>query len=191
MNQVLVNSISAMEKGKPESLLGNFVADACLNIAIKNYKPESGNGIDFCMLNNGGLRSSLPSGAVTRKNVFELMPFENELVVLTIPGNSVSKILKYISDAGGVPVSNLRMKISGNSFTDVFISGQPFNSSMTYKLVTSDYLANGGDAMQVLSENIHLERLNIKVRDAIIDYMISINSISDTLKPVLDGRISK
>jgi 2',3'-cyclic-nucleotide 2'-phosphodiesterase (5'-nucleotidase family) len=191
MEEVLVSSSEFMEKGKPESKLGNFVADACMNIASIKYVSTSGKMIDFCLLNNGGLRSTLPTGEITRKNVYELMPFENELVVLTLPGSSVLKILKYISNTGGVPVSNLRMKITGESFSEVFIGGQPFDSSGTYKMVTSDYLANGGDSMEVLSENLLQEPLNIKVRDAIIEYMVSINSRQESLKPVLDGRISK
>ena len=83
------------------------------------------------------------------------------------------------------------MKISGEQFSEVFIGDQPFDPSRTYKMVTSDYLANGGDSMEMLSENLLQEPLNIKVRDAIIDYMVSINNRQETLKPVLDGRISK
>lgn len=191
MKQVLVHSETSMEKGKPESKLGNFVADACMEIASKKYNTESSTGIDFCILNNGGLRSSLPAGDVTMNNVFELMPFENELVVLTLNGNSVSKILKYIAVAGGVPVSNLRMKIDSTSFSDVLIGGKLFDVNRTYKVVTSDYLLNGGDAMSMLSEKIAVDYLNLKVRDAIIEYMTDRKNKNDSINAVTDGRISQ
>jgi len=191
MSEVLVQSHTAMEKGKPESKLGNFVADVCFNVANKHYKLETGEEIDFCILNNGGLRNSLPAGEIIRKNVFELMPFENELIVLTVSGSTVSKILNHITASGGVPVSNLRMKINGASFSEVFIGGKSFDSTAVYKLVTSDYLANGGDAMSMLKDTLQSEPIRIKVRDALIDYMLATKNRRDTLKSELDGRISK
>ncbi len=189
MNEVLVRSDVAMEKGKPESLLGNFVADACFSIVVKKYHHEK--GIDFCFLNNGGLRNSLSPGDITRRNVFELMPFENELVVLTMKGEAIKKILFYISNSGGVPVSNLRMKLTADGYSDVLINGQPFDSTLIYKVVTSDYLANGGDGMNMLSERINLESLGIKVREAIIESMLAAASRNESLKPGTDGRITK
>ncbi len=190
MNEVLVRSEVVMEKGKPESVLGNFVADACFSMAISKYQREE-NNIDFCFLNNGGLRSSLPSGDVARRNVYELMPFENELVVLTMKGVAIKKILMYISNSGGVPVSNIQMKLTENGYRHVLINGHPFDSANIYKVVTSDYLANGGDGMNMLNERINMEPLGIKVRDAIIDYMKAAHSHNEYLKPITDGRISK
>ena len=184
---VLTFSVASMEKAQPESTLGNFVADACLAMAVKNYKVTDSKEIDFCVLNNGGLRSSLPQGNITRKNVFELMPFENELVVLTLKGSTVTGLLNYISEKGGVPVSNLKMKINNGTFTDVMINENKFDPANNYKVLTSDYLAYGGDAMSVFSEKDSLEFVNLKVRDAIIYFM----ELQDTLKPKLDGRISK
>ncbi len=188
---ILVYSISSLEKGKPESKLGNMVADACLAISNEKYNPADGNAIDFCVLNNGGLRSSLPAGAITKKNIFELMPFENELVVLTLTGKAVNKILEYISASGGVPVSGLRMKLAAGKFSDVTIKNHSFDSLATYKVLTSDYLAKGGDAMKMFDEKIALEKVNIKVRDAIMHYLAAINSRNEKLNPQTDGRISE
>ena len=50
MNEVLCISKIEMTKGNPESLLGNFVTDLCL----QQYSDA-----DICVMNNGGLRSSL------------------------------------------------------------------------------------------------------------------------------------
>lgn len=191
MNQVLVYSVSSLEKGKPESKLGNMVADACLYIASEKYISSDGKGIDFCILNNGGLRSSLPEGAITKKNIFELMPFENELVVLTLNGTSLNKLLEYISSSGGVPVSGIRLKISNGNYEAVEIRNQPFDSLKTYKVVTSDYLAKGGDAMKMFEEKNNSEKINIKVRDAIMLYLTGITSKNEKLNMQLDGRISE
>ena len=72
MNEVLTFNINALNKGKPQSTLGNFVADLCLNYS----------NADMCILNNGGLRTNINIGYVTRGKIYELMPFDNELVLL-------------------------------------------------------------------------------------------------------------
>ncbi|MBL4593959.1 MAG: 5'-nucleotidase C-terminal domain-containing protein, partial [Flavobacteriales bacterium] len=86
MNEALVISSEEFpkESGKSETKLGNLVADLSLEIANNLYKPLDGDSIDFCLLNFGGLRTSLPKGEITRGKIFELMPFENELIVVTI-----------------------------------------------------------------------------------------------------------
>ena len=88
MNEVLGTSEQALLKGLPEGNLGDFVSDAVLKKANDNYKPDDKINADVCLLNNGGLRSQLPKGKITLGNVFELMPFENEIVVLTIKGEN-------------------------------------------------------------------------------------------------------
>jgi 2',3'-cyclic-nucleotide 2'-phosphodiesterase (5'-nucleotidase family) len=190
MSEVLIESVSPIDKGQPESRLGNFVADACFETALEIYKADDGAMPDFCVLNNGGLRSMLPKGPVTRKHVFELMPFENELVILTMDGKDVRSLLEYIVSKGGVPVSNLKMSLSADVATAT-IGGVLFNESQKYKVVTSDYLANGGDAMYIFAKNIRTELLQLKVRDAIIRCMENKNKKNLMLNPVADGRISK
>ena len=76
MNEVLCYSKLEMNKGKPESLLGNFVSDLCLE--------QFSNEADICIMNNGGLRNILPKGNVTKGDIYKLMPFENELVVVEL-----------------------------------------------------------------------------------------------------------
>lgn len=191
MNESLVISSGSLEKGQPESALGNMVADACLFV-IREHASEKGiEQPDFCVLNNGGLRSSLPAGTITRKNVYELMPFENELVIISLQGTEVMELLEYISAKGGVPVSDLRMNLKSEQLNKSFIGGNEFNRSVTYRVLTSDYLANGGDAMTVFSKNIKTVATQIKVRDAIIEYLQYLQINNDTLHPLTDGRITK
>lgn len=66
---------------------------------------------DFAVFNTGGLRRPLPLGNITRGDVFELMPFENELVILTMNGEAVKKLVNFIATKGGAPVSGLRLRI--------------------------------------------------------------------------------
>jgi 2',3'-cyclic-nucleotide 2'-phosphodiesterase (5'-nucleotidase family) len=189
MNKVLAESEEALTKGTPESKLGNFFSDALLEIASLKYTPEDGLPIDFAFFTNGGLRSSLPKGNITKGNVFELMPFENELVVLSLNGTLAKKLFSYIASKNGVPVSKLRLQIKGTEAVNISVNGYPFDSTKIYKTLTSDYLANGGDQLFFLTE-AKRENLILKVRDVLIEYMEVKNKRGEKLTARLDKRIS-
>lgn len=190
VNIPIGKTAQAITKNQPEGLLGNFVADLSLEEARKYYYPTDNKNIDFCFLNNGGLRASLPAGEITKRNAFEVMPFENELIVLAVPGAQVNLLLNYIVGKGGVPVAGLRMKIKQNHASDVMINDQPFDSTKVYKVVTSDYLANGGDDLSFLAEIKERNYVSLKLRDAIIEYCLRLTKEGKIIDPKLDGRIS-
>ncbi|HRN40663.1 MAG TPA: 5'-nucleotidase C-terminal domain-containing protein [Vicingus sp.] len=187
MNEVLV--FSAMEfpkeKNKPETLLGNLVADLSLEIITKKF-PET--KIDFCLLNNGGLRTSLPKGEITRGKIFELMPFDNELVIVTITENQLINLINYIKKVGGQPISAISFDFSTTENNDV---KQLFeeNGLSSINILTSDYLAQGGDNMNFFLNPVKYETTGIKLRDAIIAYCISEHKKGNKLNSKLDGRI--
>jgi 2',3'-cyclic-nucleotide 2'-phosphodiesterase (5'-nucleotidase family) len=190
MNAVLAVSDQALEKGQPEGLLGDFVADACLQVTNKTYYPADSKPADFIFLNNGGLRNSLPKGNITKGNVFELMPFENELIVLKINGAVAKKIFNFIASKDGAPVSGVRFGIKDKEAVNIFINNQPFDSTKTYKAVTSDYLANGGDQLFFLANEKERETFNLKVRDAIIQYLQMKSKVGEHIFVKADQRIS-
>jgi len=191
MEVVIANSGQVMEKGQPEGLLGNFVADLALEQGKKKYDSAMDDkGIDFCFLNNGGLRSSLPAGQITRRKIFELMPFENELIVLTLDGATTLRLLDFIANKGGMPVSGVRFNMKNKKAIDIFIGSKMFDSTATYRVVTSDYLANGGDNLSFLAEITRKQPLSLKLRDAIILHMEEKNRMNQTIRVSLDNRIA-
>ena len=64
--------------------------------------------IDFCLLNNGGLRFSLDSGNITRGDIYKLMPFDNKMVIVKIFKEDIFEIFRYIEKKGGEPISKLK-----------------------------------------------------------------------------------
>lgn len=189
MNKVIGYSEVAMLKEKGiETLLGNFVADLVLDFS-KTVDSKT----DFCVLNNGGLRNSLPIGDITIGNVFELMPFDNEIVIVSLDGKNTENIFNYIAEKGGVPVSGITLKLeklNGNLVpTEIKIGNQNFSKDSTYQIATSDYLASGGDNMNFWSTGT-IKPTSKKLRDAIIDFIRFKTAESKKLNPMLDGRIS-
>jgi 2',3'-cyclic-nucleotide 2'-phosphodiesterase (5'-nucleotidase family) len=178
MNEVLCVSEMEMNKGKPESLLGNFVTDLCLNYADAHV----------CVMNTGGLRSSLPKGNITRGDIYTLMPFENELVVLELDIESFKGLVDYITKRGGEPFSGMTLKASSKGYDIEEVSRMEdyfdFNKGNKIRVLTSDYLANGGDKMWFFKDK-EQNKVGIKLRDAIIDHC----SKSDTISSKLDNRL--
>lgn len=174
MNETLVYTKNDLTKGRPQSTIGNFVTDLCLNYCDAN----------ICVFNNGGLRTTIDKGDITRGKIFELMPFENELVILELNKTDFIGLLNYISLRGGEPFSGLNIKIDKNN--NIIEHSWPvnFNNNETVRVLTSDYLANGGDKMSFFKGKKQ-HKIGLKLRDAIIDYCEK----KDTIDIRLDNRI--
>lgn len=187
MNRVVGRAAVSLTKPSevPETLLGNFFADVLLAQARKQV-PDA----EFAFGTKGGLRIELNQGPITIGNLFELMPFENEIVVLELTGEKVQQLAQFIAATGGQPVSGIRMEIENGIATNIRIGGKPIGPNQTYKLVTYDYLANGGDNSRGLDDPINRTNLGIKVREALIDYVSEKAQAGNDINTQLDGRIT-
>jgi 2',3'-cyclic-nucleotide 2'-phosphodiesterase (5'-nucleotidase family) len=188
MNTVLVENEAELTRGKPESTLGNLIADLLLERALVEM-PDSVRPL-ICLINVGGLRVDLPEGPITVGKVFELMPFENELDVVKLSSQKVDEMLVYLNEVGGQPISGMNVTVSsGKGSTRYLLSDGQEIEEYLY-VVTSDYLADGGDKMDFFKDPLERIRTGIKIRDAIMDDF-RIKGLADhALNSELDGRIS-
>jgi 2',3'-cyclic-nucleotide 2'-phosphodiesterase (5'-nucleotidase family) len=186
VKRVLCMNEMDMTKARPESALGNWFADVLMEEALRAYEGD----IDFALFNTGGIRFSLSKGEVTVGNIFELMPFENELVLVTLPYNEVEDLIRYLQATGGEPVSKLKADLSDATFENVLIGGQPLEER-DYAVLTSDYLSNGGDNMVFFTEGHRKERLNLdlKVRDALMEHCTALGEKGMAIRSQKDGRL--
>ena len=174
MNEVLTYTKNDLEKGKPQSTIGNFVTDLCLNYADAH----------ICVMNNGGLRTTISKGEITRGKLYELMPFENELVVLELNKDDYIGLINYIGSRGGEPFSGITIAINKDGKILSYSWPVNFEKGGKVRVLTSDYLANGGDEMSFFHGK-EQQKVGLKLRDAIIDYC----SKTDTIDVQLDNRI--
>ena len=173
--------------GKMQSSLGNLLADLCYDRANVIFKEETGKEIDFSMFNYGGVRASISKGPVTNKNPFELMPFENHLVVVELSGKKIMDLVSYfIKNKSAHPLSkNIELIVNSDASYHLKINAKKFDSTKNYFVVTSDYLQSGGDNMDFFKNPISLFKTDYKMRDAIVDEFKSL----DTLRTSLDNRV--
>ena len=188
MNQVLSYSSFDLTKrdGELNTAIGNMMADAVMELSNPVFKSRTGNSIDIVLLNHGGIRSSISKGPVTTRTAYQVMPFENEVVVAKMNGKYVRQMVHYLIDAGTAhPVSGLKLEIGkDNSIKKVLIKGQPLEDNKDYYVATNDYLLNGGDNMVFFSNASEVTDLDYKIRNLLIDYFKQ----QDTIAPVRDYR---
>ncbi len=191
MNTVLAHSRYYMTKELPEGVLGNYCADACLREVNRVCQEKGYPAPQLLLLNHGGLRASLPAGNITTGNVYEVMPFENELVLITISAYDLDSLVQYIASKGGAPVSGIRFNIRNKKGEDILIQGKNIRPDQEYHVATSDYMANGGDGFVIFKKYPERKSLSLKVRDALINDLKLHGMGKDTLSITKDGRITK
>jgi 2',3'-cyclic-nucleotide 2'-phosphodiesterase (5'-nucleotidase family) len=160
MNLILAESSVSMEVGRPSSFLGNWASDALFVNQTRTVKLSEP---IFCLLNTGGLRSSIGKGPVTLGDIFRIMPFENSVVWLRLPISSLDKIEYYLQQSGGEPISNASM-IQGK----LTVNGVSENTRYFW-VITTDYLANGGDRMDFFQDAIERSDKKTLLRDVFIE----------------------
>lgn len=186
MNEVIGQNAQPLNKEKPEGTLNNWVADVMKTEAER----FTGKPVDFAISNYGGIRINvLPQGPVTLGRIFEVMPFDNLLVVLQMPGEDLKVFLDHMASEGGWPVSKeLRFMISDSTAKDISINGLPLDTQHTYLVAMPDYVANGGDQRHYLQE-LPRQKLTYVIRDALIDHTRRLAASGDSIVVQKDGRI--
>jgi 2',3'-cyclic-nucleotide 2'-phosphodiesterase (5'-nucleotidase family) len=186
MDQVIGRAPQAIRKNPGESPLANFASD----IQRERAARELGQPIDLGVMTNGGLRAELPAGNITVGSVFELMPFENELVVLEAPGAVVQQLFEYAAP--------LHMAVSGATYTatpdgkptDIRIGMEPFDPTKDrlYTIAISDYLAGGGDRLNFFRA-LPPRHTNVLLRSAFEDHIRQLTKDGKPVEARAEGRV--
>lgn len=181
LDSILAYSPQTLDKstGKWQTTIGNLMADVCLEKGNVVFKAREKKDIDICLLNHGGIRAILPKGNVTTRTAYEIMPFENSLIVVALSGTQILEIASYIiKEKKPQPLSGMTFTISKeNTAKNILIQGKSIDVTKTYYVVTNDYLANGGDNMSFFLKATQKFDLNYKIRNVLIDYFKEVDTI--------------
>jgi 2',3'-cyclic-nucleotide 2'-phosphodiesterase (5'-nucleotidase family) len=193
VNRVLVTSESDLFSGggrnaKPEQIaMGNFMVDACLTIARQKAKALGKPEPDISIFTWGSIRGSLPRGEITLRHIYQLMPFENEMVVLTLNASQTRTLLNHLA-LNNNPIAGAIIK-KGEA-NQILINGNLLDETKLYRVLASDYLAFGGDNITVLKDATERYLCEMKVRDAIVVYLEELKANGKTLVPNYEQRIT-
>ncbi len=159
---------TAVKLENTEPGLINFVADFGFDMG----KKLSGKPVDVAIMNKGSIRQSLPEGEVSLGMILMMQPFNNYLVVLDLKGKDLLDAFDVMAVRGGDSVSgNVDATMKDGKCVSVLIDGKKIDPERTYRVLTIDYLANGGDYMEPLTRGTVIARSNQVVNKDMIEYL--------------------
>jgi 5'-nucleotidase / UDP-sugar diphosphatase len=176
-------SLDHNREGQESSLLGQWTTD----------RMRDATGADIAFQNAGGLRTGIPAGDITLGNFYEVLPFDNTLVTVDMTGAQIMKVLQhgmFSPKIGMVQFSGIKvtwdssLPATGRILAVTLPDGTPLAPDRSYKVVTNDFMAAGGDKFTMFREGKNMVDTNIPLRDALADYLRKNNLIS----PRLDDR---
>lgn len=187
MSPVLGESDVQLWPGRPESPLSNFVADVLLDASAR-----VGKRADIGLCNIGGLRSSLPKGPVTYGDVLAACPFDSKMVILTLRGNVLIRLMEQIASAGGEGVSRgVQIGItSDHRYINAMFQGQQINPQGIYVIATLDFLAEGNDGMTALREHILKRPTPFVVRELVAEAIMRAQAEGRKVTAKIEGRVA-
>ncbi len=191
MDSILAYAPKEINKddGEYNTSEGNLLADLLYTQANPIFTSITGKQIDFVLINHGGIRSIISKGNITTRTAYQIMPFENSIVVAELNGKSILELATFLSNAEKPhPVSGLKLVLNtNNSIASFKIQNKNFDPSKTYYVATNNYLVKGGDNMVFFKDALNLTPLNYKFRNAILDYFKK----EDTITATVDNRFYK
>ena len=165
MNNVIGENEVTLEKSVRKNTLGFFMTDAYLYMAKQKFNTK----IDAAFMNHGGIRlNELAAGKITNGKIFELMPFDNLLILQKVKGKVLKQYLDSVAFLGAMVQSGLIMKISNKKPENIIVGNKPLDENADYIIANSDYVINNSEVLK----NIPTQNFGYLMRDAIIDYVL-------------------
>jgi 5'-nucleotidase len=183
-----------------ESPLGNLIADA----QLADPSVVSGGKVPVAaFMNPGGIREDLLSnnGAVTFGHAFTVQPFNNFLVSMDMTGTQIKALLEQqFSGVNGPEAPKYKvLQVAGITYTwnpaaaagskvvagSIKIGGQPLVDGTTYRIVTNNFLSDGGDGFPAFTTATNKVFGGLDI-DAFANYLTA----HDPYTPVATDRIS-
>ncbi len=190
LNDVIGNATAPFlndDTRKMETAIGDMVADSMLW-----YANSQNLGVDFAFQNGGGIRTSLGDGDIQKRTIYEVLPFDNSVMTVTLKGSDVQALFDYIPETVGHGANpqvsegvSFTIDTAAGTVSDVLINGSPIDPNKEYVIATNSYLVSGGDGYKMFKNNIASYDSSLMQRDAFIDY---VQFLGGTITPEVKGR---
>lgn len=170
----------------PESPLSNFAADALRECAVK----LSGSNVELAMTNFGGIRTSMPKGAVRVYDIYSIFPFNNDIVWFDVKGSDLRDIFERMAKSGRIQAwSNVELVVEGKKITRLNVAGAPLDDNRIYRMATINFLMEGGDGLALSKVAQSPVSSGVYLRDAFVGYIKEKTARGEKLNLATDGRV--
>jgi len=187
LDQVVGRTAVPLTRGDAGSnLVGNLVTDAMVDYF----------DADFAFQNLGGLRADLPAGNITARDVFSVLPFGNELVLVQMPGAMLRRVVerKIRGSSSGLAISGAEIvydtsRPNDDRVVSFLVGGEPLDLDRMYTVVVTSFLMEGNSGLDFLTtiseEDVQLTQ--VTTAEALERYL----QLHSPVRPRIDGRWSE
>lgn len=177
--------------------LGNFVTNGLKAEAERKL----GKPVAVAVTNSGGLRKNvITEGDLRLQDMFELLPFENELVAFDLTGAQVLELLRGVTGRRDAQ-SGAKIKYRLNEqkrpqleIARLLVNGNEveIDPAAIYTVISTDYLlrVTGGDYAVVLRKAKNIQPVGLTMRDALTQYVKAETVAGREIRSTLDGRFA-
>jgi len=163
-----------------ETELGDMIAD------VMREKAKS----DVALLNAGSIRMGIKKGAVSERDVYNVFPFNDTLVIAKVKGSVLQDALDLFAgkgkgSGGFLQASGLSTKILKGNALEIKINGQKLDPNKFYTVAINSFMADGGDGYQMFADHKGKKDTGYSIPSIIVDYIKKHKKLK---KPVM-GRI--
>jgi len=164
MNAVIGYNESQLERKKQGNTLGYFITDAYLEMARQKMDTK----VDIAFMNTGGVRlPDLPAGTITLGKMYELMPFDNLMMLVKMKGSLLKQYLDTLAASDGIIETGMTIHVVNKTAQEIMIGGKPLDLNAEYTIVHSDYVIINTNLLKSLVRKAN----SYLLRDALIDYV--------------------
>lgn len=123
-------------------------------------------GTDMALVQSGGIRADLTDGDITLRDIYSILPYENRIIPVRLPGRSIRRLIeKAVNDGADAALAGVEVTSSDESLT-IYVNGVHLDDSRDYTIALSEYVTSGGGGFDVISESSYMMPLDKADKDS-------------------------
>jgi 2',3'-cyclic-nucleotide 2'-phosphodiesterase/3'-nucleotidase len=194
-------ALVARHRREMAAALDEVVGEAAVELTAQYRECGMGNlvvdvvrertGADLAFQNPGGVRASLAAGPIRYRDVFDVIPFDNTIVLVELTGAEVLTLLEQATDfAVFLHVSGLRYRIDGSRPPGSRVTVvPPLDAARTYRVAVNSFMAQGGDRLPLLAGRPEARDTGVLLRDALVDWIRKEDRAGRKIRAGVEGRV--
>ena len=123
-------------------------------------------GTDMALVQSGGIRADLTDGDITLRDIYSILPYENRIIPVRLPGRSIRRLIeKAVNDGADAALAGVEVTSSDEELI-IYVNGVRLDDSRDYTIALSEYVTSGGGGFDVISESSYMMPLDKADKDS-------------------------